>query len=167
MRPSALSARPPSQPRYIRHVTLTTGHVRDSWRHEISDEALRACQSLITQITAAEGALAKIPGVGEYWLSGVASGGCLVCTVWSGPPSVVISTIGVAAHSRCGSRLWHELHRWGETPVVTDPERCPPEPWVAAALDRGIAHHLEAARWLGDFERCLAWAWIESRSADR
>ena len=149
--------------RYIRHVTLTTGHVRDSWRQEISDEAIRACQTLITQITATVGALAQIPGVGDYHLSGVASGACLVATVWSGAPSVCIATIGVAGHSRCGLHLWRELHRWGETPVVTDPDRCPTEPWVAAALDAGIARHPEAAHWLGDFERCLAWAWIERR----
>jgi len=147
--------------RYIRHVTLTTGHVRDSCRHEISDEALAACRDLLRQILAAEGALAKIPGVGDYHLSGTAAAACLVCTVWSGAPSVCIATIWVAAHSRCGARLWRELHRWGETPVVTDPTCCPPEPWIAVALDTGIVQHPEAAHWLGDFERCLAWAWVE------
>ncbi|MDQ3562852.1 MAG: hypothetical protein M3436_01505 [Pseudomonadota bacterium] len=73
-----------------------------------------------------------------------------------GPP-------GVAAHSRCGAALWRELHRWGKTPVVTDPERCPPEPWVAVALDAGITQHMDATEWLGDFERCLAWAFRLSR----
>lgn len=152
-------------PRYIRHVTLTTGHVRESWRHEISDEALAACRRLLTEMTATEGAIAQIPGVGDYCLSGTAAGACLVATIWSGAPSVCIATIGVAAQSRCGARLWRELHRWGQTPVVTDPAHCPAEPWVAVALEAGLAQHGEAAQWLGDFERCLAWAWVEGREA--
>jgi hypothetical protein len=84
----------------------------------------------------------------------------------SGADYVVIATIGVAGHSRCGATLWRELHRWGETPVVTDPEHCPPEPWVAAAVDAGITQHLEAAHWLGDFERVLGWAFLEMTKDD-
>lgn len=148
--------------RYLHHVTLTTGHARRSWRKEVSDAALAVCAELIERITAGEAAQpARIPGAGGYYLAGRAAGRCLVATVWSGAPSVVIATIGVAAHSRCGVTLWRELHRWGSAPVATDPEHCPPEPWVAAALEAGIAEHPEAARWLGDLERCLGWAWVE------
>lgn len=111
------------------HVTLTTGHVRDSYQSEISEEAPAVCRRLLAEMQeACEGEMVRIPGVWDYFLSGQAAGACLVATVWSGAPSVCIATIGVAAHSRCGARLWRELHRWGETPVVTDPEHCPPEP---------------------------------------
>lgn len=30
-----------------------------------------------------------------------------------------------------------------------------------------LALHPEAAQWLGDFERCLAWAWLEMRRRDQ
>jgi len=148
--------------RWLEHVTLTTGHSRRSYSDEVSPEALAYCRSLIERFTAGEVAeavpIAAAPG---YSISGRRSGKCLVATVYAdGPPSELIATIGVAAHSRCGSRLWRELHRWGRVPVVTDPERPPPEPWVAAALDEGAAHHLDAMEWLGDFERCLGWAWV-------
>lgn len=148
--------------RYLHHITLTTGHARDSLPGEVSPEAIAVCQDLILQILATEGTqTVPVPGMSGYSIGGRASSKCLVATVWAdGPPSVVICTIGIAAHSRCGSRLWRELHHWGETPVVTDPERCPPEPWVAAALDAGIVQHMEASRWLGDLERCLGWAWL-------
>lgn len=47
-------------------------------------------------------------------------------------------------------------------PVATDPERCPPEPWVAALLQPGAAFAgREAMMVFGDFERCLGWAFIE------
>lgn len=151
-----------SRGKFLHHVTLTTGHTRRSYRDEVSDQAVAACLALIDKITSGEvSESVKIPGVGEYYLSGRASSKCLVATVWSGAPSIVIATIGVAAHSRCGAALWREMHAWGETPVVTDPAQCPPEPWVAAAIDAGITQHMEAAHWLGDFERCLAWAWLE------
>lgn len=146
---------------FIRHVTLTTGHTRDSLPGEVSEDVIAVCRGLIEALIADPTRPVPIPGPPGYSLGGRASGKCLVATVWAnGPPSVVVATIGVAAHSRCGAMLWRELHRWGETPVVTDPERCPPEPWVAAAVDTGIAQHMDATDWLGDFERCLAWAWV-------
>lgn len=148
--------------KYLHHVTLTTGHTRRSFRDEVSDEAVAVCRNLIEQILAGEvPEPVKIPGVGGYHLNGRATSRCLVATVWAGAPSVVIATIGVAGHSRCGATLWRELHKWGESPVVTDPAQCPPEPWVAAALDAGISEHMEAAHWLGDLENCLAWAFLE------
>lgn len=159
------------EPRYLHHITLTTGHARRSYRREVSAQAVAVCADLVKKVaTGADHVL--IPGVYGYYLSGRSSGRCLVATVWSlqSSPSLTdpssgqapICTIGVAAHSRCGDKLWREMHRWGELPVVTDPERCPPEPWVAAALDAGALAHPDAAHWLGDFERCLGWAWIDT-----
>lgn len=148
---------------HLRHVTLTTGHARDSYRSEVSDEAVAVCRELIARFTGGEAASAvPMPGLPGYSISGRASAKCLVATVWAdGPPSVPVVSIGVATHSRCGSRLWHDLHRWGRVPVVTDPERPPAEPWVAAALDEGAAYAgREIMMLLGDFERCLGWAFI-------
>lgn len=121
------------------------------------------CADMIARITAGKvSEPAPIPGTQGYSLAGRASGKCMVATVWAdGPPSEVVATIGIALRSLCGAKLWRELHQWGETPVVTDPARCPQEPWIAAALDTGIVRHPDAAEWLGDFERCLAWAWLE------
>ena len=103
-----------------------------------------------------------------YSVSGKASGKCLTATVWAdGPPSVEIATIGVALHSRCGATLWRDLHRYASLPAATQAGRCPPEPWVAAAIDRGALAmgHLPAMEWMGDFERCLAWAFARGRYA--
>lgn len=146
--------------RYLHHITLTSGHSRRSYAGEVSPGAVAVCQDLIRRITSGETAESvEIPGTGCY-LSGRASSRCLVASVWYPGVAASLATIGVAAHSRCGATLWRQLHTWRQTPVVTDPLRCPPEPWVAAALDAGIEHHMEAAHWLGDFERCLGWAWV-------
>jgi hypothetical protein len=159
--------------RYIRHVTLTTGHVRDSAADEIDADALAACRDLIARVTAGSASeSASIPGCPGYSLMGRANGRCIALTVWAdGPPSECICTIGVARHSRCGATLWQALCVYGTGPLgvpqtapgdhmTIDPARQPSVPWVAAALEEPIARHMDAAQWLGDFSRCLAWAWI-------
>jgi len=147
---------------HVLHVTLTTGHRRLSHREEISAAALAACSEILDAIArpGVDSPSVAVPGQPGYRVAGSVSGRCCVLTVHHDDTREPVCTIGIAAHSRCGAGLWRELHRWGSLPVATDPERCPPEPWVAAALAAGIAAHPEAARWLGDFERCLAWAWV-------
>ncbi len=146
---------------YIRHVTLTTGHARDSFPGEVDPDVLEQCRTLIAECLDDTNATHPIPGPTGYSLSAEATTRCLTAVVWAdGPPSESIATIGVATHSRCGASLWRHLHRWGTAPVTTDPASVPPEPWVAAALEAGIVQHVGAAEWLGDFERCLAWAWL-------
>jgi hypothetical protein len=50
-----------------------------------------------------------------------------------------------------------------ELPYVTDRDRPPPEPWCAALLDSAAARQsAEGLMAIGDFERCLAWAWLTS-----
>lgn len=152
---------------YIRHITLTTGHARDSLPGEVSEDAIQALQPLIERVAAGDVAepvsLSAFAEVGPYSVTGRASRKCLVLSVYhDGPPSALVCSIGVAAHSRCGASLWRNLHRWGRLPVATDPEDCPPEPWVAAALDEGALEHTDAMHWLGDFERCIAWAWLRA-----
>lgn len=154
--------------RAIRHVTLTTGHVRDSLPDEVGPEARRAVGALLSSALAAADRTVPLPVPPGYSISAASGGRCLTVIVWAdGPPSVPVCTIGVAGHSRCGAALWREVHRWGVLPVVTDPARPPAEPWVAAALDEGIADHPDAAGWLGDLERCIGWAWLAMLEARR
>ena len=44
-----------------------------------------------------------------------------------------------------------------------DSRRPPSAPWLVSTLSFHAVGEMEAIRWLGDFERCVAWAWIESR----
>lgn len=148
------------------HVTLTTGDVRQTPRSEVSRQAIQVAADMIRR---GQGPDMVPMGIGPYSLSCRADGRCLVATVWTdGPPSVVICTIGVALHSRCGAVVWQALHDYGTAPVVTDRDHQPPTPWVAAALEGAALTdpaHREALTWLGDFARCLAWAWHEMRTA--
>ena len=143
---------------FIRHITLTTGHTRDSQSREVPQAIRATLAPLVQGLNAAGPAGLPMPGFPGYRVAGKVSARCLVATVHRG--DAVLASIGVAGHSRCGAVLWRGLHDWGDTPVATDRGQPPAAPWVAAALDAaGLTD--PAVHWLGDFERCLAWAFVD------
>lgn len=150
--------------RWLEHVTLTTGHSRRSYLDEVSDEALALCRRLIEQLRSGDPA-ARVPILRTpYALTGYArTGRCLTVTIAADEPVV---TMAVGGHSKCGARVWREIHQYAdewELPYVTDRDRPPPEPWCAALLDSAAARQpAEGLMAIGDFERCLAWAWLTS-----
>jgi len=149
--------------RYIEHVTLTTGDSRRSERGEVAGIRLDGARALIARLGETPDSTVPIAEQPGYSVGGRGQGRCLVATVWAdGPTSEIIASIGIAAHNRCGAVVWRALHQYGRLPVVTDPDSQPQPPWCAAALEIGILRHMDASEWLGDFERCLAWAWIRT-----
>lgn len=146
---------------FIRHITLTTGHTQDSQPGEVPQHVRDRLRPMI-EILGKAGLQApiKIPGMPGYSVTGGATKNCLVAVVWRDRPARALVSIGIAARSRCGPAIWRGLHTWGKVPVVTDPDRCPPGPWVAVALDT-LDPTEPALEWLGDFERCLAWAFCD------
>jgi hypothetical protein len=152
--------------RYIAHVTLTTGHSRRSPRSEVSDAAIDVCARLIAGFAAGQVSEPQpIPGAPGYSVSGRTGGRCMIATVWAdGPPSELVVSIGVAEHERCGATIWRALHEVSHLPTMTSPDEQPRAPWCGVLIEPAIVAHQDAARWLGDFERCLAWAWLERRS---
>jgi hypothetical protein len=155
-------------PRFIRHITLQSGHVRDSFAGEVKTDALVFCQHLIDQCLERDGQRIPItlPGTEDYsLLAGRAPGRSLVGSVWHCDEApVALVNFAVAVKSRPGSRIWRRLHEFSTVPAATDSDRCPTEPWIAVSLEPDIVNHADALEWLGDFERCLAWAWISGRS---
>lgn len=148
----------------MQHITLTTGDVYTSRRDEVDDNVVVGLQPLLSTMIAGKSAL--IPGgAGDFTLRGVAVGRCFVATVYGittskGP--VPLLTMGVTANEEYAARLWSDLHRSLSVPVVTDPDSPPVEvPWCAVRLDIGAKLQSEDLYWLADFERCLAWAFLE------
>ena len=56
-----------------------------------------------------------------------------------------------------------ELHAHRQ--CQTDPETPPGAPWVGAGATLEAVHFVDAMFWLGGFERCLGWAFIEMGKA--
>lgn len=152
--------------RYIHHVTLTTGHVRQSWRHEIDPDVMPTVVRLLAEARAGDRPI--MPGLTPEtrlrWSSG--STRCGMGTLYA--LGVPVLTFGVALHSRCGAHLWrlmHDIDPPGE--LATSPDECPPEPWCAARIEPGIAlidpaHLPDLMGAIADLERCIAWAWLEA-----
>ena len=147
--------------RYLWHVTLLTGHVRRSWRNEISEGALEVSEGMLGAVVAG-GQDVPITGIYGYYLSGEASEDTLTLTVVSAKLGEPILTIGVAREG--GQGLWRQLVETAQLPVQSSVHRCPPAPWVAARLEPAISelsdNEPDVIGMLGDLERCLGWAWI-------
>lgn len=150
--------------RYIWHVTLDTGHGRSSPRGEVADAAIRTVQGMIS--TGLRGPAPVLPG---YHLTAAAVGSNLLATVnYEAATGIVpVATFGVARRSLGAARLWtmlHQAHAAGAPPLATDPADVPAAPWVAVRFEAGMGLDRDSpATWLGDFGRCLGWAWIELR----
>lgn len=155
----------PHREKYVEHVTLQTGHRRRSPRSEASDAAVEACAALIADATRDGGA--AIPGADGFLLRIEHPGRCLVATVHRVFDRILMQlsaplvTIGIATHSRCAASLWRRLHEVGIR-AATSAVSPPSVPWCAARLEPGLAAESDTG-WMGDFERCLAWALIEGR----
>lgn len=148
--------------RYLQHITLTTGDTRQSWRHEVADDLMPMLTALIE--SAREDGRALLPGLQpQCWLRIEDTSKCAIVNIDTAD-RVPLVTMAIATHSRCGAKLWRLLHETARIPAATDALRTPPEPWIAARLEPGIATLTpDATMALGDLERCIAWAWIESR----
>ena len=155
-------------PPYITHITLSTGHSRHSPRSEVSDDALSALAPWLDHaVISGQREPLPVPELSHFSAHVTNDQGLLLCTMYgpSGPhraskpyagDTIPIVTIGVAQSIRRGQELWALMRtQFGAADIQK-----PPEPWCAAAILPGITAYPGMAEWLGDFERCLAWAWI-------
>ena len=154
---------------YLNHVTLATGRTRRSPRAEVSGEAMaRVAPWLAALIESGESAPLPVSSLADYLGHATVLDGALIVTIsgrapiagpMAGKPPPLI-TMGVAKRSRHGAALWPLLTGPVMPPAKPRLQR-PAEPWVAVAVWPTIAFYPSATEWLGDLERCIAWAWME------
>lgn len=144
--------------KFVHHVTITTGHTRKSFRDEVDDDAVEFCRALIAQ--AINGARPVVPGTNRCWLSADTSRKRgLLCSVRDPQTDKPIVTFAIAPNSLSAAVLWRLLVETASTPVV--PVDCPPAPYCAVRLEQAAMNHAPVLPVLADFERCIAWAWLE------
>jgi hypothetical protein len=137
---------------FILHVTLATGHASRSYRQDVTDAAVAALLPLVR----ADGTF-PIPSLEGRLLRVTRSGRLLLATVIAEAP---ICTLAVADRSVGAQKLWQMIHK--DTKAATDPSKPPRAPWCAVRFEPGFSVHFEDHPLLADFQRCLAWAFIES-----
>lgn len=134
------------------HVTLQTGHASRSYRQDVSDHTIATLRPLVC----ADGEY-EIPGVAARKLRVTRTGRLLFATILAEDP---ICTLAIADRSVGADRLWEMIHE--RTKAATDPSRPPAAPWCAARFEPGFTAYHEDPAWLADFQRCLAWTFLES-----
>lgn len=144
------------------HITLLTGHTQLSRPWEVSREVV---QRLMPIVASASGECAvPMPMFEATHTIAVktheTSLRAVVCAV-SGTLSVPVLTIGVSLAPERDRQLWEELHA-SLMPMATKAARVPARPWIAARLELAfLMHPPEFMMAMGDFERCLAWTFVE------
>ena len=151
----------------LAHLTLQTGNLRFVPAAEVSAGDLAGPRELLdAALAAAEGDSVPMPGTDGWHLTAgeEAEGNLLVFALW--PPTAAPGDTAVA-QCVCARRttplttgLYQGLrHDWGEQIPIADPDL--PTPWLIVELDLvQLVAWPDAATWLGEAERCIAWAWL-------
>ncbi|OUJ16471.1 hypothetical protein [Acetobacter sp. DsW_063] len=142
---------------YLNHLTLNTAHIRRSMRDEVADEVVTHTRDLLDRALAAVGdADMPIPGY-RLHVESFGKRRAMLCTIFEDTDPVV--TFGVA--SRQSPALWRALRSlqaeaWDAAPMLAEPD----SPWIAALMLPALMRNPASGLWIGDFERCAAWAWL-------
>ncbi|QIG80090.1 hypothetical protein [Stakelama tenebrarum] len=143
---------------YLNHLTLNTGHLRRSYRSEVNPSALAHTRDLLADAIEAGGDIAMPVDRYRLHVEPFGSRRAALCTV--SRAAAPIMSMGVAA--RPARALWGQLIAMRHRLQLDGPELAEPDaPWCAALLLPPSDDDHGAMAWLGDLERCAAWAWIE------
>lgn len=152
----------------LAHVTLDTGHTRRSLRAEAREGSVALLRASLARALLSSGTLAPVPCRDGYaYLATIERAGLLVTLVrGTGESPSPIVTFGVAVDDSYAD-LWALLHRKrGGLPDAvhqTEPSDPPPPPWLAVRMEVGATSVPPAdLLWMADFERTMAWAWLET-----
>ncbi len=161
---------------YIQHLTLSSGHSRRIEPGEVSGQTLALVGPWLETLIASGGKL-SLPRSDlsrRYCASATIERGALLMTVFvrdrTGMAPLV--TFGVAKRRRHGDVLWPYFidPQTAQTMFATSVKRGvqrPAEPWCAVLIHLTLAlADPSASAWLGDFERCVAWAWVHRAAGD-
>ena len=159
---------------YINHITLNTGHLARTLRADVAPEVTALLAPRLQEIAnSGQAHPLPVPELAHISAQAFVQDGGLVVTVSVpvGPhapgkphkgPTMPLATLAVAQRSRHGAALWELLaSAFGAKPGLQEPRT----PWIAVALHPSAAAYTGALDWLGDLERCVAWAWITRHPA--
>jgi hypothetical protein len=154
---------------YLNHITLSTGHIARTQRSDVAPAVTKLLADWLPDaINSGKAHPLPVPELSHFSAQVFVQAGALVVTVSApvgpheqGKPhagqAMPLITMGVAQRSRQSADLWSMLIN--AFPAVRGLE-APGTPWLAVAVHPSIASYTGPVEWLGDFERCIAWAWI-------
>lgn len=153
-----------SKATHLVHYTLNSGHSHLSPRSEVPAEVIEQLQGLLYEGTH------TIPVEGDRFRVRIRHyDKGMIAAVLDGERDVVL--FGIAPDTDSASAVWNELVKQydefreeiTDLGVTLPAAACPKStPWCAAAV---FIAGPDVMLWVADFERCLAWAWIEREGA--
>jgi hypothetical protein len=149
--------------RVLTHYTLNTGHTRASPRSEVGKGVADACRPLL------EVGEHAMPNDARYTLCVPLTNHGWAGTVRLGADRPLV-TFAIADSEDAANGIWPHLEKLYL--IITDkspfaganfraPKRPDSLPWCAAITILPD----EAMHWIGDFERCMAWTWLERKKS--
>lgn len=152
----------------LRHLTIQTGHVAETSRADVSDRVLMQLQPLIDSycggLVPTTDLHVSVMRPGETDRARPIEGlaGFTIQQGWGGP---TLATNIVCWDDSLADQGWDMLCAPALSPVTGNPIVRPAgTPWLATTLhlDALAAAPRDTLQMLGDLERCLAWAIIET-----
>ncbi len=152
----------------ITHITLNTGHTTLIGEGDVSGETLARVGPWLSSLIACDGRMSlPTSSLSRYVAHAAVEDGALLLTV-SGPVITnagpmrglhpPLATDGIAKHSK-HTHLWALMTTGDRMPPPAPNIKMPSPPWCAAVIWPSALLFVDALEWLGDFERCVAWAW--------
>lgn len=143
--------------KYLYHVTVTTGHARKSPRSEVSDDTINILKTWISDML--KGDLRGIVDshyscrAGQYNAKMIEF---IISRLSDDFKQVDLVRFVVCNHSRRKNVAWALVGGKGDAPDT---------PFCAVQLfDNFLLQDLEHLSFFGDFERCIAWAWLDMQN---
>lgn len=155
---------------YINHLTLSTGHISRTIREDIGDEVIDLLKPWLNNaIESGEKMPLPVAELSHFAASAYIESGGLVVTVFAptgphetGKPAknteMPLVTFAIAIRSR-HRPLWDIMI--ANCDNLKDGLKMPDMPWIAVNLYETSVLYPDSLAWLGDFERCVAWTWLE------
>ena len=139
---------------YINHHTIDSGHNLRSPNTEVGRDTIAMLTPWLSRCIQS-GVIEPLPvsDLASYGAKASIIGGGLVMTVYADMTAPLV-TFGVAMRSRQPEEVWAAIAEGA-------PGNPPPTPWVSVKLHKAaVAPMSPGLAWLGDFERCIAWTWV-------
>lgn len=134
---------------YFNHVTVNTGHSRRSFRNEVADDVVQTMKEWFASMSAGE----TVNIYDDYFCSLLHSNNTMAdfsVTVKQKSVEYDVLRFTVCLTSQYRKRCWQIVEGEGGAPEA---------PFIAVRL----INYEFADPALGDFERCLAWGFVESK----
>jgi hypothetical protein len=139
----------------LNHITLSTGNLARTPHSALDSSTMEFMCSWLDKAIASKSPVSLgVPSLNGFTALATAEDNDLLVTLYGGE-LVPIVTFGCAPRS--SSTLWSLLlNQGGLLKSMSEPEA----PWCGVVLHLGISIYTDHVHWLGDWERCVAWAWI-------